>query len=301
MTSTDPTTDWLVRALAVAPRQHDVVEVDGVDVKYRRWGELGDTPVVLVHGGLAHSHWWDHVAPLLSGGRRIVALDLSGHGDSGMRDEYDVRQWAREISTVAAHAGLTRPIVVGHSMGGQPSVASGVDFPEQFRGIVTIDTRFNDEPYRRGEKVSRRYATLAEGVAAFSPVHAGSGVTIRPDLLRHVAETSLELDGDAWRWKRDDGYHIAWLPYRSLLHDLRVPLAIVRTEFGLVDAEIDAEMQALVPAPSVSVTIPAAGHNPMLEQPLALVGVLLTLLELGWPPDPASERPLTTPSATRKP
>ena len=51
---------------------------------------------MLVHGGAAHSRWWDHIAPMLTEGWRVVAVDLSGHGDSDRRDHYSLDTWARE-------------------------------------------------------------------------------------------------------------------------------------------------------------------------------------------------------------
>ena len=75
--------DWFARAIAQAPEHRDVV-VAGARVAYRAWGPAGAPGVVLVHGGAAHSGWWDHVAPLLTG-HRVVALDLTGHGDSDRR------------------------------------------------------------------------------------------------------------------------------------------------------------------------------------------------------------------------
>src|SRR3954466_9403501 len=115
---------WFSRALATAPEHRDV-EVDGTRVHYRAWGPAGAPGLVLVHGGAAHSGWWDHVAPLLSS-HRVVALDLSGHGDSGRREIYDMRQWAREIVTVTEAEALDRPVVVGHSMGGWVAGTGGV-------------------------------------------------------------------------------------------------------------------------------------------------------------------------------
>ena len=65
-----------------------VIDVDGVPVAYRAYGAPGPAGLVLVHGGAAHARWWDHIAPLLAPGRRVVAIDLSGHGDSGRREKY---------------------------------------------------------------------------------------------------------------------------------------------------------------------------------------------------------------------
>ena len=47
---------------------------------------------MLVHGGAAHSRWWDHIGPLLADGRLVVAIDLSGHGDSARRESYSLDQ-----------------------------------------------------------------------------------------------------------------------------------------------------------------------------------------------------------------
>ncbi|WP_170231400.1 alpha/beta fold hydrolase [Pseudonocardia kunmingensis] len=85
--------------------------------RFRAWGAAGPLVLVLVRGGGAHSPWWDYIGPLLATLRRVVALDLTGHGDSGRRPEYSRACWAEGSSpwpTPAAPA----PVVVGHSMGG---------------------------------------------------------------------------------------------------------------------------------------------------------------------------------------
>jgi alpha-beta hydrolase superfamily lysophospholipase len=59
---------WFRRALAQPPEHWDV-DVEGTRIHYRAWGDSGAPGLVLVHGGAAHSGWWDHVAPLLSSHR----------------------------------------------------------------------------------------------------------------------------------------------------------------------------------------------------------------------------------------
>src|SRR5271156_3916996 len=60
------------------------VEVNGIKLHYADWGgaDNGRT-LVLLHGGAAHCHWWDGVAPLITPLGNVLALDLRGHGRSG--------------------------------------------------------------------------------------------------------------------------------------------------------------------------------------------------------------------------
>ena len=81
-------------------------------VAYRAWGEPGGRGIVLVHGGAAHSRWWDHIGPLLASDRRVVAIDLSGPGDSGRRPSYSLDRWADEVLAVAEDAGIAAPPTV---------------------------------------------------------------------------------------------------------------------------------------------------------------------------------------------
>src|SRR5690349_24854381 len=108
--------DWFRRALAV-PFEQGEVDVDGAAVRFLAWGEPGRRGLVFVHGGGAHAHWWTHVAARFHRDFRVVAIDLSGHGDSGHREEYGLEQWTDEVVAVARAAEVDGPaVVVGHSM-----------------------------------------------------------------------------------------------------------------------------------------------------------------------------------------
>src|ERR1700743_130175 len=101
--ATDPPEDppeWFTKALATEPEAHRV-DVEGTPIAYLAWGAPSRRGVVRVHGGGAHAHWGTHIGPRRAPARRVLALDLSGHGDSGRRDDYSLDVWAREILAVA--------------------------------------------------------------------------------------------------------------------------------------------------------------------------------------------------------
>ena len=56
--------------------------VGGVQLYYHEWGHPTAPSLVLLHGGAAQAHWWDHLAPALAEQYHVVAPDLRGHGDS---------------------------------------------------------------------------------------------------------------------------------------------------------------------------------------------------------------------------
>jgi pimeloyl-ACP methyl ester carboxylesterase len=85
----------------------------------RAWGARTHPPLVLVHGGGAHSGWWDHIGPFFASTHRVIAPDLSGHGDSGTRSKYQYHVWAEEVVAAANAAGAQgHSTILGHSMGG---------------------------------------------------------------------------------------------------------------------------------------------------------------------------------------
>ena len=70
-------------ATVVSEPTHRYLEVEGRKLHYLDWGGESDKRTfVLLHGGAAHAHWWDGVAPMLTPYGRVLALDFRGHGRS---------------------------------------------------------------------------------------------------------------------------------------------------------------------------------------------------------------------------
>jgi pimeloyl-ACP methyl ester carboxylesterase len=263
---------------------HREVTVEGIAVHYRVWGPADAPGVVLVHGGAAHSGWWDHIAPQLTG-HRVVAVDLSGHGDSGRREVYDGHLWAQEVIAAADAEGLHRPVVIGHSMGGWVAVTVGVDFPGHVSAVAVIDSPLNDQPpdearLRERRRPHRLYPTVAEAVGRFRTLPLQD--VLLPYVREHVARTSLRAVEGGWTWKFDPEFFGNRLLLRDLLPHLGCPATLFRCEHGLVSPEMAAEMARLAPTALPVVDLADAGHHPMLDQPLALVTALRTLLAF-WP------------------
>jgi pimeloyl-ACP methyl ester carboxylesterase len=273
---------WFTDALA-APVAELTTMVDGIPIAYRAWGEEAARGIVLVHGGAAHSRWWDHVGPLLADGRRVVAIDLSGHGDSGRRGSYSLDGWAREVLAVAADAGITAvpPTVIGHSMGGLVTLRAASLFGSRIEGAVVIDSPVRDmapEEHaameQRAFRSLRVYPSREAALARFRPV---PDQPVLGYIADHVAATSIRQVDGGWTWKWDPPIFARGVPQEPLTRlDCRV--ALFRAEHGLVSAEMSDVMYDRLGRVAPVIEIPVAGHHVMLDQPIALVAAIRTLL-----------------------
>jgi pimeloyl-ACP methyl ester carboxylesterase len=123
------------RALYAGP----FVRVDGRLLAYRRWGKSG-TPVVLIGGFIEPSDVWRRVGPLLArAGHRVYALDLPPFGYSERKGPYDLAAWSAELEGFERALGISRPVLVGHSLGAATVVGEALRHPQQLRGIVLLD------------------------------------------------------------------------------------------------------------------------------------------------------------------
>jgi pimeloyl-ACP methyl ester carboxylesterase len=193
----------------VDPDQTGRLDVDGCPIAWARWGSGADPPVILVHGASASIGWWDAViAPLARAGRRLVGLELSGHADSGHRDDYTGAQWAREVVAVAQRVAGGPALLAGHSLGGRVAVqAAALGGAELFPRLVLVDApirrpggemRPPTPPRRHSPRV---YATLEQAVNAFR-LRPREPVRDR-ELLGRVAANAYARHPDGWRLKVD--------------------------------------------------------------------------------------------------
>ncbi|MFE1795892.1 alpha/beta fold hydrolase [Streptomyces sp. NPDC059517] len=266
---------WFRGALAAAPR-HGATVVDGARITYRAWGPTGRPGVVLVHGAGAHAGWWDHLGPLLADTHRVVALDLSGHGDSDRRPAYSLDRWAAEVACVAGESGIVGPaVLVGHSLGGFVTLRTAELSAPAVAGVVAVDPpvrRVRPEDLvrraRRAAAVLRRYADHGEAAARWRPSPAQA---VLPYVAAHVAHTSVRRFDDGWSWKFDPRTHRRPEVELDTWSTASRPVVLVRAEHGLLSAEMADLLRRRLGPLAVTTDIAGAGHHIMLDRPLALV------------------------------
>lgn len=303
-----PAPEWFEKAIAT-PSEEGAVEVGGARIRFSAWGEEGGRGLLFVHGGRAHRNWWRPFAPFFAENRRVAALDLSGMGDSDWRDRYSLDLLVDELFAVIDKAGLAtrgRPIVVGHSFGGWVTLAAVEREGERLGGAVVVDSPLGvpdpDEGYtvvrkspdaeKEGklERSARVYATMEEPITRFRllPNQPAEHLYIIDYIAREGLRRAPMPDNpgeEGWTWKFDPlkGSNFDINFQRDLLRAARCPLAFIYGEkslFAAGDGITHLREQAAGRSPFVM--IPDAYHHLMMDQPLAFIAVLRTLLS-SWP------------------
>lgn len=273
--------DWFLNAIAEEPVA-TVVDVAGCAINVLRWGRPEHPPLVLVHGGAAHALWWGFVAPLLATTHHVLAVDLSGHGDSDRRASYSVATWADEVLAVAAALCARPPVVVGHSMGGWVTMAAAArtDRPA-LAGVVLLDAPISGAGEDAGEQRSgvrfspaRMYPDKETALSRFTFV---PGQPTLPHVREYIARHSVTEVPGGWSWKYDP------VAFRDLPHDgyerylcrIRCRVALLLAEDrAIVDDAMAGQMRDLLGRGATIARVPGTRHHLFLDQPHAFAAAL---------------------------
>jgi pimeloyl-ACP methyl ester carboxylesterase len=276
---------WFREALA-APVIDGQLDVDGCHIAFRQWGDPSSPGLLLVHGGGAHSRWWDHVAPFFRGDCCVTAVDLSGHGDSGRRPVYTFENWSKEIAAVAANtaANPAPPVILAHSLGGLATFCAAASYGDDFEGIIVIDSPVyslapEQQASRNREAFGplRKYPSREAGLARFRTVP--DQPVMLPYVVEHIKEHSLRRSEDGWTWKFDPKFfdNVGHVGHETLAA-IPCRVAVLRAEQGLVTEDIGQQMYQALGHTAPVIEIPLAYHHVMLDQPIALVTAVRSLL-----------------------
>ena len=115
------------------------LQVDGVDLHYYRTG--GDKPpLVLLHGVTDNGLCWTPVARELGATYDVIMPDTQGHGLSGrVSDGFTFMSLAEQLVGLVQSLGLTKPVLMGHSLGAGVAAMAAARYPELPKAVILED------------------------------------------------------------------------------------------------------------------------------------------------------------------
>jgi len=245
------------------------------------WGRASDPLLVVLHGGGANAHWWDHIAPALSERFRVVALDFRGHGDSEYPEELVVGGFNDDLEGLLSQLGNPGVVLVGHSMGGNVALDHATRHPE-VRGLVLVDiargaSRRSRRTARLALSLKRSYASREEAVSRYRFLPDAKHATER--LRGAIAEHSVREQPDGrFGFKFDPRWFGIPSRPRPDLDGLSCATLLVRgSESALLTAAGARDLIDQLPGAHLEV-IEGAGHHVHLDRPEAFISALRAFL-----------------------
>ena len=261
--------------------------VNGLSLHALEWGQPGRPGLCFLHGGAAHAHWFDRVAPAFIDRFHVISLDQRGHGESAWADPpaYGTEEFVSDLVGVFDALGWQQATLVGHSMGGHNSIGCAAWHPDRVRALVIVDSRPSipaerlETMHDRGRRSPRLHPSAEEAVARFRLLPRET--VADPTLLAHIARSGIvERDG-GWTFRFDPATYGVRRPVDgwTLVGRIQAPTLIAKAEFSLgLPAETAARLRDAIPRAQL-VEIPGAHHHITLDQPQRFVDALDTFLK----------------------
>ena len=235
----------------------------------------GGRGLVFVHGWSCDRSYWAAQMRHFATTYRVVAVDLAGHGESGVgRGSWTMEAFGRDVAAVVDALGLRDVVLVGHSMGGDVVAEAAVPLRDRVRGLVWVDTYSSLAEITPREEVDAFVdgfrTDFATSVATF--VRTMFLPTVEPALVNRVAgdmaSAPSEIALDALAHTYGNAGRVI-----ELLAELDLPVVAIQPDYEPTDET------SLLEHGVRPVMMTGVSHFAMMEEPTQFNRVLEGVLE----------------------
>ena len=237
------------------------------------WGESdARAPLVLIHGlTFDRSLWRPSLEELqrIDPGRRVLALDLPGHGASEGWPSYDVASIARGVHRAVEEAQVQSPVLVGHSIAGVIATAYAAQYPT--RGVINVDQSLQVAPFAALVQSLADKLRGPDFPAVWQMFAASMHIELLPataqELVRSSSQPRQDLVLGYWREVLDlSGSELADMvePRLAAVRAVGVPYLVVVSDD--LEAGYREWLTEMLPQAIVKVW-PGSGHFPHIAHP----------------------------------
>ena len=262
-------------------RKHKL-EVGGLRLNFLEWGIARRPALCFLHGGSAHAHWFDLVAPAFADRFHAIALDQRGHGESDWVSPpaYATENFAADLLGVFDALGWRQVALVGHSMGGHNAMSFSAWHPDRVSALVIVDSRpvipadRLDRLRTRGQRTLRPYPSAGAAAQSFRLLPRETNA--EPAFFAHLGRTGVVERAGHWVYRFDPASNSARAPVDAwpLLDRITAPTLIARGELSPVLPPAMADKLRAAIRDATLVEIPASYHHLVLDNPAAFVQTL---------------------------
>jgi pimeloyl-ACP methyl ester carboxylesterase len=188
------------------PLEKGHVAANGVQYYYEIHGE--GEPLLLLHGGLGSIDMFEPDLAALSTRRKVIAVDLYGHGRTALTDRaISLVDMGDDMAVVLAGVGVDQADVMGYSLGGGVALRLAIQNPNVVRRLVLVST-----PYAQSGFYPEMLPQQAMVSAAMfdqmkeSPMYLGyKAVAPKPEDFPELLDRMGAYMRQSYDWAKDVG------------------------------------------------------------------------------------------------
>jgi len=259
----------------LTPASSGYAPVNGSKVYYEVYG-AGD-PIVLLHGAyMTINSNWSELIPVLSKTRKVIALELDGHGHTPLSQRpYSYQTLASDVAAVLKHLKIDSADILGFSYGGTVAYQFAIEHPAMTKKLIIISSTYKSEGW-----LDIMYTMLA----GIKP-DAFDNTPIRSEYIKVAPDTS--------NWHKFIATMLKFSAEKFDLGDDRIkkikaPVLLIMGDNDGVDKKVLAETYSLlggnvfgdivgIPKSQLAI-LPAKGHGTLLMDTPAIAALVGSFL-----------------------
>jgi len=260
----------------IKPSSSGYAPVNGTKIYYEIYGE--GMPLILLHGAFYTIDLnWAQLIPELSKTRKVIAIEMQGHGHSPFSDrKLSITTLASDVEKVMDHLKIDNADVAGYSMGGTVAYQFAVQSPKRLRKLVIVSSTYK--------------------TSGWLPIVNGAFKDFKPEYFDNTplqtAYDAVAPDKTKWRSFLQQMFVFAKVPFNlgdSNIAKIAAPVLIISGDndgtdkvelmktYQLLGGDVAADMQ---PMPKSQLAIvPSQGHVSLMMQTTKILNYLNDFLK----------------------
>jgi pimeloyl-ACP methyl ester carboxylesterase len=243
-------------------QKDSIFSFDDEPIVYEKTG-TGEPTLVFVHCWSCDKSYWAGQIDYFSKNYKVIAIDLAGHGESGLgRVDWTIENYAKDVKVVIEKEKLDKVILIGHSMGGPVVLAAAQLLGNKVKALITIDT-FQDIEQKYTQEQTDTFiksfekdfvTSTKEFVKGMFPENADSTLVmeIAEDMSSAPPNIALASFRSLFKFDEAANFDKINIPVRFINSD-KFPTNVESAKRHITDFNL--------------IIIKGVGHFPMLEKP----------------------------------
>ncbi len=260
----------------VKPYDSGYVPANGISVYYEVYGN--GNPIILLHGAFYTIEMnWGELIPELSKTRKVIAIEMQGHGHSPFSDRNLSRTTlAKDVESVMDYLKVDSADVVGYSFGGSVAFQFAIQSPKRLRKLVIISAVYKNSGWL--PEVTKAFKNMKPEFFDNTPLKAAYDA-VAPDKTKWTKFLEQMIASAATPYDLGDS-NIAKITAPVLLiagdNDGMDKIELIKT-YQLLGGGITGDF-GMIPKSQLAI-IPGQGHVSLMMQTETIAGYLNSFLK----------------------